>query len=423
MAKEMKRRTYDTQVTFHAVSCELNPLICRSYSIDGYPTLLGWRGGGGDGNGDKTTLYMNMKEPGAKLNENWDVTVDSIAVMMGFDVAQEAKHHDEEESKYSNSEDQRRYEESKIQRAKDLAQHKTFRYESDVGINARYHDAAVSFVYVLKNGVYTSSTTAKKNPFLDGVRVEALFDFLTLVHWASPGSWSVRDVLVDDLVEHFHDIVVRGRQPLLNLMESHLTSLMTYESQQRPTTKNLPRNTWNRVVRGQMEDDLLWGYIDENASGLKLKRRMGIQKKSLGLDSPERRGHEASENMDWTAGCRHEHKNSGFPCGLWELFHILSIGASQPYRQLYAFHKGYAISYHEVAETIRNFIQHFFMCEICRKHFLDMYDNCGHDHCHRLSSDIPLTASKSAEEGQRAANQLPIWLWEVHNAGKSYDPV
>jgi hypothetical protein len=390
----MERRTYDTKVTFHAVSCELNPLVCVSYSIDGFPTVLGWRGG---------TDYIHMDEQGASLNGDMDVTVDSIAFMLGFDVAQESKDY-EKESKYSNSEDQRQYEESKVERAKELAKHKTFVYESDVGINARYHDAAVSLVYALRNGVYTG----KKNP-LEGVRAEALFDFFTLVHWASPSSWNVRNALVGALLEHFHDTVVQGRQPLLNLIEPHLSSLANYDTN---------RHTLNRVIRGQMEDDLLWGYIDEGASGLKLKRRMGIKERSLGLDSPERHGHDASTNMDWTEGCRQGHKNSGFPCGLWELFHILSVGASQPHRQLYAFHKGYTISSHEVAETIRNFIANFFMCEICRKHFLDMYDNCGHDHCHRLSSDVPLTISMPPDKGQIVAKELPIWLWEVHNAGK-----
>jgi len=52
-----------------------------------------------------------------------------------------------------------------------------------------------------------------------------------------------------------------------------------------------------------------------------------------------------------------------------------------------------------------------------------MYDNCGHNHCTRLSYDSPfversqkvnfLSRSKRIED----QHEVAIWLWEVHNSG------
>ena len=38
--------------------------------------------------------------------------------------------------------------------------------------------------------------------------------------------------------------------------------------------------------------------------------------------------------------------------------------------ELYGFHRGYFVSPHHVAETIRNFVAYFFSCDVCRTNFL-----------------------------------------------------
>lgn len=93
------------------------------------------------------------------------------------------------------------------------------------------------------------------------------------------------------------------------------------------------------------------------------------------------------------------------------LFHILTIGSSKPEHELYGFNRGYFVSPHHVAETIRNFVEYFFSCDICRTNFLRMYDHCGHDHCDRLKSEITM-----ADGSDPARMELALWLWEVHNS-------
>ena len=39
---------------------------------------------------------------------------------------------------------------------------------------------------------------------------------------------------------------------------------------------------------------------------------------------------------------------------------------------------------------------------------MTMYDNCGFNHCKRLTKDQPPSSKEQAME-------LPIWFWQVHN--------
>ena len=70
-----------------------------------------------------------------------------------------------------------------------------------------------------------------------------------------------------------------------------------------------------------------------------------------------------------------------------------------------------------IKETIRNFIGRFFRCDVCRTNFITMYDNCGYDHCTRLSNELPfISNSKTGDDHDQS--EVAMWLWEVHNAGK-----
>ena len=64
----------------------------------------------------------------------------------------------------------------------------------------------------------------------------------------------------------------------------------------------------------------------------------------------------------------------------------------------------------EVGEILRNYIDHFFGCEVCRINFLQDYENCGFNRCERLTTD-----SASLEDWK----ELPLWLFEVHNGVNS----
>ena len=61
----------------------------------------------------------------------------------------------------------------------------------------------------------------------------------------------------------------------------------------------------------------------------------------------------------------------------------------------------------EVADMLRNYIENFFGCEVCRTNFLHEYDECGYRRCDRLTpEDIG-----ELEDWK----ELPLWLFEVHN--------
>ena len=61
-----------------------------------------------------------------------------------------------------------------------------------------------------------------------------------------------------------------------------------------------------------------------------------------------------------------------------------------------------------VARTLRDYIDNFFGCESCRQNFVATFDSCGHDRCDRLKDEF--------SEKEMDWVQLPLWLFETHNA-------
>lgn len=355
---------------------------------------MGWRGG---------TEYGDIIENGVFLNEYGNFSAATIAEDLGFDLAQETVKYEKEESKFSHSEDQREYEEGKIQRGKDAAREKRELYEIVSDLNERYHNAAVSLAYILKNGIYVS---ARKQ--LTVQQKSALYDFLALVDWASPQTWDVRSIMIRDLLHRFDDIMSEGKTGLSAFVE---------------------RYQQHSFKRGRRREELLWGHLDESFHVKVLKKR-SILKGSLGAEHGihvKDAAAIAKEHSAWTSHCTHGNPYSGFTCGLWELFHLLSIGATHTPNQLYGFRKGYVISSKEVGATIHNFIANFFRCEVCKKNFVQMYEGCGHDHCKRLDNELPFVVEGTpslhfsvaeADERDISRKEIVLWLWEVHNAGE-----
>lgn len=81
----------------------------------------------------------------------------------------------------------------------------------------------------------------------------------------------------------------------------------------------------------------------------------------------------------------------------------MTIGVAE--RLEYVNGEGKRFSTEHAAQSLRNFVEHFFGCQVCRSHFVDTFDDCGADVCHRLSSAPSKLNSK----------QLSLWLWETHN--------
>ncbi|XP_011613149.2 sulfhydryl oxidase 1 [Takifugu rubripes] len=75
----------------------------------------------------------------------------------------------------------------------------------------------------------------------------------------------------------------------------------------------------------------------------------------------------------------------GYPCGVWTLFHVLSVQAK----------KDEGTDAKEVLSTMRGYVHHFFGCRLCAKHFEEM-----------------------AQKGLSEVNTLSaavLWLWKRHN--------
>ncbi|CAM9676507.1 unnamed protein product, partial [Hapterophycus canaliculatus] len=89
-----------------------------------------------------------------------------------------------------------------------------------------------------------------------------------------------------------------------------------------------------------------------------------------------------------------------FTSGLWSLFHVLSV-SSAPMRQ-----NSYA-----VMEGIRSFVENFFRCQECRRHFLEMYATCDNGRCNISKSNN--MRGQHISEGESA---LALWVWRMHNA-------
>lgn len=108
----------------------------------------------------------------------------------------------------------------------------------------------------------------------------------------------------------------------------------------------------------------------------------------------------------WSHECSKGNEGLGYSCGLWSLFHIVSVGVIERHRAVLGARDQISTSF--VAQIMRNYIEHFFGCEECQQYFLGMYDDCGFDHCRRFKQPKKLPPPDSW-------NQFALWLWEVHN--------
>ncbi|KAL9180107.1 hypothetical protein ACHAXT_008077 [Thalassiosira profunda] len=83
-------------------------------------------------------------------------------------------------------------------------------------------------------------------------------------------------------------------------------------------------------------------------------------------------------NDGWSEQCRKSDDRAGYSCGLWSLFHIISIGVNERHRAVLGAREQVSTAF--VAKTIRNYVANFFECEQCRDYFVQMFDSCGFKH-------------------------------------------
>jgi thiol oxidase len=109
---------------------------------------------------------------------------------------------------------------------------------------------------------------------------------------------------------------------------------------------------------------------------------------------------EEESSSTWRT-CTYSDGRVGYTCGLWQLFHVMSLGFVEYNRHNPPMPTRY------FSDTLRDYIEHFFQCEVCRLNFLSTYDACAFDGCRRLLDKPSLSENEWRE--------LPLWLWETHN--------
>ncbi len=107
-------------------------------------------------------------------------------------------------------------------------------------------------------------------------------------------------------------------------------------------------------------------------------------------------------------------------CGMWSLFHIISIGVAEQHHAVIGDTNMVSTAY--VAETIRDYINNFLGCEVCRKNFNELYKkSCGDSEdgvCERFNRN---KHSGKRVDPRKKPNydywqDLALWLWEIHNS-------
>jgi Erv1 / Alr family len=109
---------------------------------------------------------------------------------------------------------------------------------------------------------------------------------------------------------------------------------------------------------------------------------------------------------------------ASYSSGLWELFHMLSVSRAPR-----------ALPAAALAEAVRTFVDAFFNCEQCRRHFLSAYDACDSGACALTDSAVfastaavtaaaasGKTSSSSTGAYYKGREGAAMWLWRAHNS-------
>ena len=118
------------------------------------------------------------------------------------------------------------------------------------------------------------------------------------------------------------------------------------------------------------------------------------------------------KHMQWSQGCRNgEGVVASFSCGLWCLFHIVSVGV--PERHSAVLGHRHRVSTQHAAETLMDYIRYFFTwCPQCREQALQLYTSCAFNSCRRFRQRNQKSQKHPPEHTWA---EFPVWLWQFHN--------
>lgn len=121
---------------------------------------------------------------------------------------------------------------------------------------------------------------------------------------------------------------------------------------------------------------------DDAVRGIDLSRAIGEIKSKLKAFS------DTSEGWIGCAGSTAQYGN--YPCGLWMMWHAMTVNQATSSSK--------EDDPRAVLKAMKGFVEHFFGCQECARHFLQMSEN-----------------GKTIEREVKNADDAVLWLWKAHN--------
>jgi hypothetical protein len=361
--------TTESNVEFHAISCSAHHWLCEEYDIKDFPIVWVYK---------KNTLDHQVL---------MDYTMQGLAKILDFtlvtskndDLKNDIENQDEDYNmRKAKKEDMDKSSPSLSIPSTSEIGSQTFDNEYDneeevidiLGAsndihkrtrNDIFHDAAMSFMHSI-----TSHSYRHGNNDSDDEEYKVLSEYFDLLFWSLPPSWKIYTLLND---------VRFSLKELTSTSSSHGGPLSKGES-------------INRMLNA----------VDSH--------------KNFVLDKawPE-----------WTQSCR----SHGFwyQCGLWNLFHIISVGVAERHKAVLGGRDRVSTEY--AALTIKHYVTNFIVDGQSQKGTQKDYWNTFLDLIKRDCGYKQGRCSRFARQGGKKSHhyysdvnhwrEFSLWLWEVHN--------
>jgi len=413
------------EILFFAVSCEKHEGVCDEYNVEGYPTLRFFQ-----------KDDIGPHDQGFEHEDENDEEPDEITVARVIDFLNVTPN-GKKESKVSlskaisspppssqkeiSSESSTRY--AEIYKAEKERYYKEQQKRQGFGKFLRKDDQDISTRE--EKVSYNEMTTGMKSNMLGTDEFEKRQEVYQIVLDRKKGSSkrlahasyllkkvdTKRSYWFSSKMSPEEELIYDATLSLLVGVESGLSKAMTD-----PIAKSAMQN-WLKLLSVSLPSE--WD-VHRPIHALS----MALEDDSLS-DDPQtlknwlRRYYSPSQKDEgWTDSCQNkELQTDGFTCGFWKLLHIVTLGIAEYRgtknlidRQRRYSERTKVFSPSLAADTIRNYIEHFFTCKPCRKHFLQTYDDCHkNQRCQRLADN------GNDDTSPQHWKELSLWLWEFHN--------
>ena len=227
-----------------------------------------------------------------------------------------------------------------------------------------YHDITLAFINGLKSGLYDDL----EKP-LSVERKQLLLDWCDLLSATLPPEFGLHRVI--NLLRSNWIHISSSRRNLMSILSVSLPAEKDYSDEcTQPTKKRLFGSGSNTKSPARGSNCAFWRLLHTLSVGL-AERKGGTD---ASTDDEVLRDVDAALGV---VGGKHRRNHRPF-------------------------------SPKEAAEIIRNVVDTFFTCEVCRKNFVEQYNSCQYGRCVKLKD----TTEGLTEDDWR---EMSLWLWQYHN--------